>query len=130
MLGEDHPNRISTYCSIGQTLLAKGDVDGAIRVYEDAVAICRKSTRVDAGTKANTMSKLAAALVTAKRFDEAEKSLLEAQPILLSLYGPKHYRTVRAANALVSLYEATGQPEKAAQWRATAEGRELPQTTK
>lgn len=117
VLGEDHPHRVGTFCTLASAVQAKGETDKALQMYRDAVKICNSSPRIDAGTRANTIAKLGGALASAGRFEEAESGLLEAYPIVRDAYGAEHYRTKRAAKAIVDLYVAWQKPDKADEWR-------------
>lgn len=48
----------------------------------------------------------------------ARRSLPEAHQILTVALGTTHKETVKAIGAVVDLYEAWGNPEKAAEWRS------------
>ena len=62
-----------------------------------------------------------------ERYEEAEKILLAAYPVLQGQFGEQHVRTQKAVSHLVALYVAWGKPEKAAEYRALLEEAE-PQT--
>ena len=51
------------------------------------------------------------------RYDEAERSLLEAHGILTDGLGPAHSRTISAIKTLANLYDEWERPEKAGEWR-------------
>ena len=53
-----------------------------------------------------------------RRYGESEQLALRAYPAMLDSVGPTHQRTVRIMQVLADLYDAWGQPQKAAEWRA------------
>jgi serine/threonine protein kinase/uncharacterized protein HemY len=119
-LGEDHPRRILTLTQYAFAVARSGDVAGSLPLYEDALRLCRQSSRIDKGTLADTLARYAGALISATRYDEAEKALLEAYPIVRDAYGPLDSRTRSTAGTLVKLYERWGKPEAADAYRAAA----------
>ena len=58
--------------------------------------------------------------VKQRRYPEAESAALVAYNGYLKGLGAGHERTRGVAAELADLYTATGQPEKARQWRAKA----------
>ena len=53
-----------------------------------------------------------------KRYGEAEDQLMEGYRVYKAALGDAHIKTRYALSQLVSLYEAWGKPDKAAEWRA------------
>ena len=64
------------------------------------------------------------------RYDEAEPILVESSTRLIDILGIEHRRSKRSLNALISLYEAWGKPERAAEYRALLEEAEQPNAEK
>jgi non-specific serine/threonine protein kinase/serine/threonine-protein kinase len=118
-LGEDHPNRLGTATDLAGALAQGGRFDEAIKLFEDCIRVGGASPRVDAGFMSNMKAKYVATLVLAKRYEDAERLMLEVYPGLLSQYGPRNYRTQNAVNTMVKLYERWGEkPAELARWRA------------
>ena len=68
--------------------------------------------------RGNFLGKHGRALAALERFDDAESALLEAHGILQTARGDEHEQTKRVVGYLADLYDAWGQPEPAAEWRA------------
>jgi tetratricopeptide (TPR) repeat protein len=117
VLGEDHPDRIGTYIGLAQALAESGDTAGAIRDFEDVIAICRASKQIDRDTLENALVRYANTLILARQYPPAEAALNEAYPALLQLHGPSDRHTHRAVESLVRLYEAWGKPAQANEWK-------------
>ena len=89
-------------------------------VFEECSAIL-KASQPDAWTTFNTLSLLGGSLLGQKKYADAEPLLLKgyegmkAREKAIPPQGAT--RLPEAARRLVELYEATGDPEKAAKWR-------------
>ena len=51
------------------------------------------------------------------RYEQAERSLLEAHGILRDGLGATHRRTIKTIDTLADVYDKWGRPEKAREWR-------------
>jgi tetratricopeptide (TPR) repeat protein len=69
-------------------------------------------------TTFNTKSMLGGSLTGQKKYDEAEPLLLAGYEGMKQRAGTYRPRLTEAIERLVQLYDAWGQPEKAAEWRA------------
>jgi len=117
-LGEEHPYVASRMNNLASTLVRKGNYKSAEELYQKAIAIQRKTFAEKSWEIATTKLLLGACYSEAKRFEEAEPLILGALPIIEQNFGPDHARTQAAVRRLISLYEAWGKPEKAAEYRS------------
>jgi serine/threonine protein kinase/tetratricopeptide (TPR) repeat protein len=65
---------------------------------------------------------LGESLTAQKKYDEAERVLLEAYKDASEVQGAQHWRTKTAASALVKFYEACNKPDLAAKYRPAPRG--------
>jgi len=118
VFGEDHPATLGSMHNLATTY-------EALRRYENAEAlylnVIEKRSRVQGDNHpdtANSRFTLARMYLAQRRYAESEQLALRAYPAMLDSLGPTHQRTVRIMQVLVDLYDAWGQPQKAAEWRA------------
>jgi len=116
-LGELHPTTLNTGANLARALLAGGRTS-------EAEALARRVVdgQVSAGVqeplrRGLAMRVLGQSLTALGRFDEAEPELLEAHDIVEAAVGPEHPQTRAAVDAIVTLYDAWGQPDQAEEWR-------------
>lgn len=128
VLGDDHPRIASIQRELGLLLTKKGDLADAERLFREALIITRKHLGDEHWDTANTRSLLGECLTKLTRYDEAEEELLTAHPLLEISLGVNHPRTIKAATRLVALYDAWGQIDKAAAWRARTTPTDVPAT--
>src|SRR5262249_33044804 len=85
----------------------------------------RKKSQPDDWTCFHSMSQLGAALAGQKKYAEAEPLLIDGYEGLkareVKIPAPAKKYLAAAAARIVPFYEAWGQPEKAAAWRAKLE---------
>jgi serine/threonine-protein kinase len=105
---------------MGLALLDLGRPGEAERVLIDSLELRRKALPPDHWLIASSESVLGACLAAESRYPEAEALLIHAHAGLESSRGPDHARTVETRQRLVALYEAWGQPDRAAAWRRPA----------
>ncbi len=67
---------------------------------------------------ARTRAVLGECLLQMERYDDAQNELLAAVERLEQQPGPRHRGVRPVIESLVTLYQAWGKPEEAAQWRA------------
>ncbi|MEM7352623.1 MAG: tetratricopeptide repeat protein, partial [Acidobacteriota bacterium] len=94
--------------------------DEAARRLGEALEIRRRALPEDHWLIAVTASALGACETARGRFAEAERLLLDSYRTLAAQRGEANFRTREAHQRLVELYDAWGQPERAAEYRATA----------
>jgi tetratricopeptide (TPR) repeat protein len=114
--GREHYRTANTLLSLGRVAQQAREFDAAIKYLTQSLEIQRHAKPERPLTRMGTERLLANSFVAVRRFDEAEKLLLDvysrsgAEPAAT----PEHDKT---AKALVALYEAWGRPEKAEQYR-------------
>ncbi len=116
-LGADHPHRSGV-------LLLRGTIDlglGAAAAAEQNLRECvtLRSRLLGEGHRMTAYARtvLGGALAALGRYDEAEPLLLASVPIVERQYGRATSMAAEARSRLVILYEATGRPDDADQWR-------------
>jgi tetratricopeptide (TPR) repeat protein len=116
-----HSGIASASALLGEVRLAQGRAAEAEPLLRDALESRRKMYPEGDLTRAETQSALGRCLVALQRYEEAEPLLTGAYPVLVEKKSdPALARD--AAHALVDLYGATNATEKAAGWKARAEG--------
>lgn len=109
-------------------LLKSGHPNEAHEAAGRAVGIFRRSQDQDSKPLASSEAVLGACLVALRRFAEAEPLLLRSHGVYTTNY--RHDPDVRGIlGDLVSLYDAWGKPEKAAQYRAILKETKPPEST-
>ena len=103
--------------SLGTFLLSRADTLAAGEHYRETVAIHTDALGADHGWTAHAKAVLATGLVAERRFDEAERLLLEAYPIMRDDPSAAAYAQ-DALTRIVHLYRVWGRPEKAEEYRA------------
>jgi len=117
LLGDEHPTVADIMTNLAALLSVTHDAPSAEPLIRSALAIYRRSLPEGNWQIIAAESVLGAALTGLGRYAEAERLLLNAYPILKEQRGdvPCTRDTLRR---LVTLYEAWGKPEKAAEYRA------------
>ena len=117
-LGEDHPYVAGRMNNLASTLGRKGDTAAAEELFRQSLVIQRKNFPEKSWQIATTKILLAGCLQQGEKYPEAESLGLEAFPIIKDSYGLTHARTQAALRRLITLYEAWGKPDKAAEYKA------------
>jgi tetratricopeptide (TPR) repeat protein len=118
-LGADHPHTLMSMTNLSRAYL---DVKPAAAesLLREFVAIRQKKNPDDWRTF-ETLSMLGDSLLRQKKYAEAEPILLKAHEGLKSreskIPAPYKKRLTDAGSRIVALYEASGKPDLAAQWR-------------
>lgn len=120
ILGDEHLSTAASRAALGETLLATGRFEEAETLFRQALVVQRKIQGPDGEDVAMTERCLGRCLIKRHRFDEAEPLLLKSHAFFSGRY-PNDRSTKESLEALVSLYEAWGKPEKAKEWRAKQE---------
>jgi tetratricopeptide (TPR) repeat protein len=102
----------------GYCLLALGRPAAAVPLVREARAIRAKALPPGDVKRVATDNLLGACLAEVGEVAEAEPLLLDSQRVLADHPGARPRQRADAAGRLARLYEKTGQPEKAAAWRA------------
>jgi non-specific serine/threonine protein kinase/serine/threonine-protein kinase len=118
ILGERHPDIAGFVNNLARLLQLKGDYAGAESQYREAIEVYRKTYPEGHWEIATVKSLLGGCLIADHRYRDAQPLLLESYPIIRSSFGAAHNRTVVALRRIVDLYNAWGQPQKAAPYAA------------
>jgi serine/threonine-protein kinase len=117
-LPEGHPMIPAAMQVLGMSLADQGHPERAEPVLRESLEIRRKSYPAGHWLIATAENTLGDCLTALGRFNEAEALLVPSYASIRKNLGDKHDRTQDAVRRLVSLYEASGRPEAAAQYRA------------
>jgi eukaryotic-like serine/threonine-protein kinase len=117
-LGPNHAEVASVLAGFAGLLQMKGDLGGAERALREALEIRRAAFEHDSPWIATTRVDLGVVLVAERQYVEAESLLVSGRDVREAAYGREDARVVKATKALVDLYEARGDREKAAENRA------------
>jgi tetratricopeptide (TPR) repeat protein len=109
------------YYALGTFFLTRGDTLAAAESYRKTVEIYTEALGADHGWTAHAKAVLATCLVAERRYDEAERRLLEAYRIIRDSPSAEAYAE-DALERIVFLYQAWGKPEKAEEYRALLSG--------
>jgi tetratricopeptide (TPR) repeat protein len=114
ILGENHPETAGAVNNLANVYQRKGDYASAQSMYREAIDIYRKTFPENHWQIATIKSLLGGSLMASRRYRDAEPLLLESYPIIRASFGDSHNRTIVAVRRIVDLYNAWGQPGKAA----------------
>jgi tetratricopeptide (TPR) repeat protein len=117
VLPDGHPMVAATQHVGGLALLDLGRPREAEPLLRESLELRRQALPPGHWLLASSESVLGACLTAERRFPEAEALLLHAHARLESSQGHDHERTLEGRQRLVALYEAWGQPDRAAAWR-------------
>ncbi len=106
----------STLVNIAEFYLLQGEAQRAEPMAREGLAIYRKYLDPKSLTVLGAENVYGRCLVGVHRYREAEAILVKLFPIIRKDYGDEG--ALESAKALVTLYEATGRPERAAAYRA------------
>ena len=120
-LGERHPRTLISMVNLGNHYKYKDRFEEAAAIYAEAAEKMRLVMGEDHPNTLRAVCGQASSLVQAGKFSGAESVALECYQRNEARSGAAGPRTVRAAGILVQLYEATSQPQKAAEWRSRLE---------
>jgi len=116
VIGEEHLDTLVTRLSLADVARDENRNDDALASYE-ALAVVFDRAFPDHYLTGMANQRLGECLMALKRFEEAERSLLQAHRVLSRVLGPEHKRTRNAVKILIDLYEAWNRPDLAAEWR-------------
>jgi serine/threonine protein kinase/tetratricopeptide (TPR) repeat protein len=117
LLGDHHPTIGFTLTYWGESLRRNGDAKAGEAKLREALAVFAQALPEDHWRAAEARSLLAMCLADQRRFAEAETLLLSSYSSLAAQYAPSHPRVAGVVERLSVLYDAWGQPQKAAEWR-------------
>ncbi len=92
----------------------QGDLDKAVDMYKEGLAIADQVTDQDHEYKAILMSRLSGLLRYQKKYDQAESLILDARSMQQRLYGDLNLELADSERQLAGLYRDTDQQDKAA----------------
>ena len=118
LLGDEHPDAGAIMIDLAALLSATHDDSAAEPLIRSALTIYRRSLPEGDWQIINAESVLGGVLTGLGRYAEAEPLLLNAYPILQEQRGEHSACTRDTLRRLVTLYDAWGKPEKAAEYRA------------
>ena len=122
VLGADHPGTLISMGNLGDLYVTLGRLGEAETLLAEAVAGVRRALPREHLITGVTIRKYGVCLLALGRNDEAEANLLDAHEILTAAVGAEHVQTQKVILNMVELYDATGNPDEAARWRAKLPG--------
>jgi len=117
-----HPLTATALLGLGEVLLDRGAADRAEPLLREALAMRRTALPPRHPGVAEAEQAMGAVVMARGRYVEAERYLLASREALRAAYGDADPRARAALARLVQLYEAWGQPARAATYRAELEG--------
>jgi len=121
-LGAEHRETIYSIYQLGSSLLQLGRVDEAEVRFNEALTNARESFEPTSPWLGKYLVAHAEALMRLERYEEAERELQTAHDVLMGSIGPQDALTMRAAQRLAELLEATGRNDEADEWRRRTQG--------
>ena len=118
LLGDDHPRVAASLSNLAAIWAEQGDYARAEPSLREALDMRIRLQGPDVWWTGDTRCHLGYCLMGLGRYDEAERELLAAWRLLVDGLGQDHFRTQRAVERLVVLYDERNAPEQARQWRA------------
>ncbi len=123
VLGDDHPNTLTSINNMGFLLNKLGKYDDAFDVLNTGEPAARR-TWIGPNTRwlGNYLAKLGEAEGATNQFPNGEATLLEAHKLLAEGFGDDHDRTTKCIARLITLYDAwhTAEPGKGYDAKAVA----------
>ena len=130
VLGENHPDTITSIANMGSSYLQRGMNAEALPYLERAIRGSRISLPPDNPGTAFALGWYGTALGGVGRYEEGEKSLIEACGIIDRSLGPEHDIAKQVFRSLGSFYErwdkadpGKGHDDKAAAWNKKSGGK-------
>jgi len=117
-LREGHPDIARSLQLIAELMMARGRNEAALPLIEEAFEIRQAALGPTHGFTGSTGRSLGECLYALGRYTAAEPHLLNSHALFDSTRGPDDELTRKAAEALISLYDAWGKPERAVDLRA------------
>jgi serine/threonine protein kinase/Tfp pilus assembly protein PilF len=116
--GDHHYLTALALANLASVYLARNDYTGAERMFRDVIQRYAETLPPDHQFRAIAQIKLGRALTGEKRYAEAESETLAGYRILTKQSKPTVSWLQSARKDLVTIYDALGDPEKAARFRA------------
>ncbi|MCH8822200.1 MAG: serine/threonine protein kinase [Planctomycetes bacterium] len=118
LFGDDHPRVAASLSNLAAIWAEQGHYARAEPSLREALDMRIRLQGPDAWWTGDTRCHLGYCLMKLGHYDEAELELLAAWQSLVDGLGEEHFRTQRAIERLVVLYDKREEPEQARQWRA------------
>lgn len=118
LLGPDHIQVARDLNNLAESLRRGGDYRRAETTLRESLMLHAKTHPPDHWQVASTKTLLARCLADQRRFEEAERLLLEGYPVVERQFGASSPRVIAVVERAVAIYQAWGKPDKAAEWRA------------
>jgi tetratricopeptide (TPR) repeat protein len=122
LLGPDHSHVATSMTLLASLLIDTGRYEEALALAKDAKAVWIKALAPGHWRMASAEAVEGAALAGLGRYGEAEKLLLASYGVLHEEKGAAHVYVVNSSRWLAKLYQAIGQPAKAARYRVSQHG--------
>jgi len=117
IMGREHPLTIVSLHNFGRFFNRQERYQEAEPILAEAVSLSLEVLPADFYGTGIALQSYGECLIGLQRLQEAESVLLDSWAILLPHFGPEHRGVFRLAEALTSIYELTGQPQLAAEWK-------------
>ncbi len=118
LLGPDHPDSLQALNNLARVERALGHTSEAEKLYLEALTTERRVLGNAHPTTCNTSLNLAALYLSVGRYADAVSAATASYEGYVKSVGVAHEETVRAARAMIKIYEAWGKPEMSVEWRA------------
>jgi len=113
VLGDQHPDTLTSMGNLAKTLNRAGRAAEARPWFERLLEAASQSLPDGHPIVGIASLYYGECLTTLEEYDKAEAALLQSERILTQTFGPQSAQTRRVIQALVSLYDAWGRPERA-----------------
>ncbi len=117
-LGPGHTSTLTTMNNLARALHRLGQLEESSALYEELIRTAREHVPPQQIFHSAIAIGYAPCLIDLKRFEDAERTLLEAFATVDARVGRSHDYTRRALDYLVTLYTAWDKPDEAQRYRA------------
>jgi len=122
LLGNNHPDVAKSQMQLAKLLIATGRYEDAFDNSTQARQICATALSPEHWRTAVATSLIGASLAGLGRYEEAEMPLVQSYTSIIDIKGQNDPNTVDALQRVISLYEAWGRAENAAEYRRQLAG--------
>ncbi|MEP6690356.1 MAG: serine/threonine-protein kinase [Gemmatimonadaceae bacterium] len=117
-LPESHPSVAAALQTVGRCLDQLGDTPGGARALTESLELRKRYLPAGSWLIASSEGVLGEHYVLTKEYRRAEQLLLHTDEVLRGVMGADSPRTQTNVKRIVALYDAWGQPEKSAAFKA------------